>query len=310
LPPTSSGLFCNLIHSNKTAEFGGRITFLVKVVFSTFSWLAIGIGIIVLMKIMKNKAYGLGFFEVTFNFLRKELKVRYAESLLGPIWIVLYPMLLTITSTGVFAFVFQEKVGNNPYFLYTMIGFISWVFFSQTINQATRSLVWNRELVVNANFHKESIILSIAFSKLVDYLVNLLVFLFIYSLMIRWISCWKVLLILPILVVQLFFQIGLSLVFSALNVYYRDIQNIVGVFLQLLFYVSPIVYPLDIVPQRFRVFINYNPFAQIVVAYRGVIFEGKIEPKRMFFILLTALAMFILGITVFKKLESKFADLI
>lgn len=248
--------------------------------------------------------------DTTRNFLKKDLKVRYAESILGPLWIILYPLALTLISTGVFAFVFQRRIGDTPYFLYVMIGFIPWIFFSQTVSHSTRSLIWNRELITNAKFHKESIVLSIIASKLVDYLINLLIFFFLFFLIGKTITAFQILMMFFILALQITFQIGLGLIFSALNVLYRDIQNIMDIVLQLVFYATPIVYPLEIIPERFKIFFNLNPLLHIVLLYREILLENKLNSLRLVGTLGFVVAVFFLGIIIFKKLEKRFAELI
>ncbi len=248
--------------------------------------------------------------DTTRNFFKRDIKIKYAGSILGPIWIVIHPLVLTLVTTLVFSLILRDRVRGIPYVLFVMIGFISWGFFSQSVSQSTGSLVRNQALVVNAKFSKMAIVISILASKLVDYLVNLVVFLSLFLLLNQQFRIKDWLLVLLIVLIQLIFQLGLSLVLAAFNVFYRDVQNLVDIGLQILFYATPIVYPLSILPEKAIRWFKFNPLSQIIELYRQVLFEQQVALVSLGKMLIISFLMLGIGIGVFKKLENKFADVI
>lgn len=263
-----------------------------------------------LLRLRKTSEEQRQLIETTVSFIRRDLKVRYAGSVLGPLWIILYPLALTLISTLIFSFVFRGEVGNTPYFLFVMLGFISWIYFSRTISHSTSSLVYNRALIVNAKFPKESIIISTAISKLIDYSLGFIIFFILFSFMQQEIKMVSLLFLPLIILLQTLFQLGISFITSALNVYFRDVQNIVDIVLQIAFYGTPILYPLSILPPHIQAIIRLNPLTQIIMLYREILFEHRVNISRFSTTFLVAVAVFIAGIIVFKRLEGKFAELI
>ncbi len=246
----------------------------------------------------------------TINFTKREIKNRYAGALFGSIWIVAYPLAFALISALVFSLVFQESVGNIPYFIFVLIGFNSWLWFSQTVIYSTRSLIQNRDLISNNKFPTESIIFSIASARTIDYMVNMIM---IYVLMTHFnqhIHLYGFMLMIFISTIQLIFQAGVSLLFSAINVYFRDWQNIVDIVLQLIFYSTPIVYSIAIVPMEFRNIILFNPMTQFVLAYRDALFSNHASSVVLIMLFVISIITFIFGYYMYKKTERTFAEII
>lgn len=248
--------------------------------------------------------------ETTASFIRRDLKVRYAGSVLGPLWIILYPLALTLISTLIFSFVFRGEVGDTPYFLFVMLGFVSWIYFSRTISHSTPSLVYNRALIVNTKFPKESIIISTTISKLIDYLLGFIIFFILFGFMQQEVKIISLLFLPLVILLQTLFQLGISFITAALNVYFRDVQNIVDIVLQIAFYGTPILYPLNILPSHIQTIIRLNPLTQIIMLYREIFFEHRINTTRLTITFFVSVIVFFTGIIVFKRLEGKFAELI
>lgn len=250
------------------------------------------------------------FIEVTVNLVKRDIKTKYSSSILGPLWVVLFPITLTFVSTIIFSLIIQGDVGNVPYFLFAMIGFVNWLYFMQSMTIATRSLVSNRVLVCNANLPKQSIVLSVILSRALDYLVGLLVFVLIYFWTQKVFLITELLLLLGISFFQIVLQTGLCLITASLNVYYRDVQNIVDIFLKILFYLTPVMYPVSIVPEMYKGLVNFNPLSMIISLSRAVIFKQGVDMISLFAVIFISISFLVLGIFIFAKLEDKFAELI
>lgn len=250
------------------------------------------------------------FWNITINFLKRDIKARYTESLLGWVWVIVYPLIMTLISTLVFALVFSRKVGEVPYFLFSMIGFIIWRFFYQSLSIVTRSLISNRGLVINMAFNRETIIVSSVLSRLVDFLVNLVVFGIILIICGYKIGASELFLILVLVLGQFLFVLGLGFFTSAINVYIRDVENLVDILNQILFYATPIIYPLSIVPILMQKWIWLNPVAGLIILFRRIVFESQLPWEITGCFLGLGVFVLVLGWLVFKKLERRFAELV
>jgi lipopolysaccharide transport system permease protein len=249
------------------------------------------------------------FVSTTRNFVKRDLKVRYSQSILGPIWVVLHPLLLSIVTAIIFSLAFKTKVSDVPYYIFVLIGYLNWGFFNQSVRESTGVLIANRNLVVNANFPLESLVVSKQLSRLVDWFMGL-------GIVILWLSLsgfklhWFLFAYLFVVFFQLLFQLGLSLVSAALNVYYRDTFYAIEVALNLWFYLTPIIYPLTIVPEKFRWLIALNPIARVIILSRQIILEKYIDVGSLVNLTITAMICLLIGIFTFRKLKLKFADVI
>lgn len=243
-------------------------------------------------------------------FLRRDLKTRYADSLLGSIWMLIYPLAFTGITVSIFTFAFPGEIAGVPYFLYVFLGFTSWLWFSQTIIYSCRSLVSNRELIINNQFPIESIVYSTVLAKSIDYSITLIVFFICFLFMGYTISLPMLVLFFFVTTAQLIFQIGISLIVSTANVYYRDVQHILDISQQLLFYATPIIYPIELVPNGIQKLLSYNPMTHYVSAYRQIIFSQKFTIEPMMIIAAFSALIFFLGYIFFIRIKGKLAEII
>ncbi|OGV92685.1 hypothetical protein A3B57_01280 [Microgenomates group bacterium RIFCSPLOWO2_01_FULL_47_10] len=245
--------------------------------------------------------------EVTLQLAKRDIKTRYAGSFLGPIWIIFYPLALTLSSTLIFSFFFKNSIQSIPYILYALSGFISWTYFSRCVAIATRSLVSNGEIIKNTAIPNEAIIYSTVISQSLDFAVNLGVF-FTLSLYLHQSFSLNILLLPFIFLVQTCFQTGLILASSSINIIFRDIQNLVDLVLQLLFYVTPVIYPLSAIPGFAQSIILMNPLTHFLFLYRSAFFHTPINPTSIIIASFTTIISLILGHFTFQKLKPKFSE--
>lgn len=243
------------------------------------------------------------------SFAIRDLKTRYAESLIGSLWIIIYPLTFSLITAGIFSIVFKGLVGKVPYILFILIGFNSWFWFSQTVVKSTKSLVYNRLIIINNKFPTESIIFSIVLTSSIDFIVNLIVTLIFFGLFHLAVSLQSVFYLIFIALLQLVFQTGISLALSAINVYFRDTQNIIDIVLQLLFYLTPVIYSTEMIPGQFTQFIKFNPLTLMIDSYRDVLLNARISPEAFIFALISIIVFFS-GYLIYKRLEKKFTELL
>lgn len=255
------------------------------------------------MKIYKSLSY-FWFGARTFAF--RDIKTRYAGSILGVIWILLYPLSMAAITSIVFALAFQKTIENVPFFLYTLAGFSIWVFFVQTISSSARSLVQNRDIIVNNNIPTELILGGVVLSRCIDLCITT-VFLIIVS------QIFGVLIFSPRLFIEsvlalLLITSIISMIVAAGNVYFRDVQALVDIFLNILFYATPIIYPLSAVPKRYLWIFNLNPLTSIFSGFRKSIIPVAFDNSELILILIVSAILILIVFTVYKHLEKKFAQ--
>jgi len=255
------------------------------------------------MKIYKTLVY-FWFGAQTFAF--RDLKTRYAGSLLGVIWIILYPLSMATITSVVFALAFQKTVENVPFFLYTLAGFSAWIFFVQTITSSARSLVQNRDIIINNNMSTELILGGVVLSRCVDLTITTF-FLIVVSRIVGTFS-FNPLLFAESVLALLFVTCIISMIVSAGNVYFRDVQALIDIFLNILFYATPIIYPLSAVPGRYLWIFNLNPLTPIFSGFRASILPVSFDFLSLNWILITSFILMIIFFAVYKYLEKKFAE--
>ncbi|NIV33741.1 MAG: ABC transporter permease [Anaerolineae bacterium] len=240
----------------------------------------------------------------------RELQVRYKQSLLGIAWAVLQPLALTIIFTIVFSQLVRVDTGDIPYPVFSYTALVPWTFFATSLSFGISSLVNNMNLVTKIYFPREILPLASVGAAFADFLVSaviLVALMLVYGLVPGWISLWMA----PLLALQVALTIAIVLLGSAVLVFFRDVRFVVPLLIQVWFYATPIIYPVTLVPEKFRALYFLNPMASIIDGYRRVLLTG--EAPRLEALALGAavtLALLAIGCTVFKRAEPVFADLI
>ena len=202
----------------------------------------------------------------------KQLKARYAGSILG-IWLaIVNPLLIMLAITFVFTIVFKIEIKN--FSLFALSGIFPWLFFSSALFEATSSILNQQSILRQFNLPREIIPLSSVLSSFLNFLIG---WCFIYPLFLFFNLkiIWLFPLLILILLFNLLFVCGLSLTMSVLNVLFRDINELLGILLMFWFWITPIFYSMDMVPPRFRWLCNFNPMTPFIVSCRDVIFRGN-----------------------------------
>lgn len=246
----------------------------------------------------------------------KEIKTRYRFSLLGFFWIILKPLVQMMVMGMVFQFFIPVKVNN--YFLFLFVGLLPWEFFSTTVSKNTPIIVQERMLIEKANFPREVIVLSTVLSNFFHFLVAFSLLLLAltadkimegYTLVNIIIYLARMLFSLPLCVWLAFITSGFSLLFSALNVRYRDVNFIIQVIMPLWFYCTPIVYTLDLLPSYFRQFFFLNPVTGIIQLFQSILLNQPIMPfQYILFNFVTGIAICFFGWKLFQKESPFFSD--
>lgn len=247
----------------------------------------------------------------------KEIKARYKHAVLGFLWVILNPILQMAVIGFVFQFFVPVNVDN--YFLFLFAGLLPWNFFSFSVTKTTPSIVYERSLIQKAKFPRESIILSIVLSNLFHFAISLglLILLLVfdkvlfesYSFLQLITYILRLSLVFPLMMVVLLLTSGVSLLTSALNVKYRDVFFIVQAIMPLWFYATPIIYGLNLLPERLRLFFYLNPMTGVIESFQCVLLNQHFGvPGGWLISLLVGVSISILGIWVFRRESPLFDD--
>lgn len=209
----------------------------------------------------------------------RDLKVRYRRSAIGFLWTMLQPLLMMLVLRTVFSTLFQAKSAEVPqnYEIYALAGILFWNFFSQSIVASMNSLRGNAQLLQKLPVPKVVFPLATVLSGLVNLLFALLPLLAL--LVVSGHPIRPALLFLPVaILLAALFTLGAGLLLSPLAVFFSDVVELIGVLLTLMFYLTPVFYPKDIVPESLRWVVRFNPIRSILEVFRDPIYQGEIPP--------------------------------
>jgi lipopolysaccharide transport system permease protein len=240
----------------------------------------------------------------------RDVKVRYKQAFLGMAWVVVQPVLMTVIFTvflGVLARVPSER--RVPYPLFAYVGLLPWTFFSSAIQSSATSVVNNTHLITKVYFPRLIVPAAAVAARLVDFGVGFVVLIglmILYGVTPTWHAAALPLLIL--LTVLLALGVGLSI--SALNVKYRDVGIIVPVAVQLWMFVSPVLYPTSLVPERWHSLYALNPLVGIIDGFRAAIFGRPFDWCALLSSTVITALVVVQGLYLFRRTEMSFADAI
>jgi ABC-type polysaccharide/polyol phosphate export permease len=246
--------------------------------------------------------------ELLWHMTVRHLKGQYKQSILGYAWAFVNPLSQMLILSFVFSVILRVPSQGVPFPLFLFVGLVPWMFFASAVSSATDSVTGASSLVTKVYFPREILPIAAVLTKVVDLAFGLLIlagmlvyFGHIPSSTVIWVPL--------IFMIHLLFTLGLSLPLAALNLFFHDVRFLVGVALMLWFYLTPILYPVDIVPERYHLLFDLNPNAVFVNAYRRVVLMD-ISPgaDRLLLGAAVALLTFIIGYYLFKKMEPDFAD--
>ena len=247
--------------------------------------------------------------ELLFFLTWRDVRVRYKQAVLGMGWVVLQPLLMTLVFTVFLGVIVRVPSDNVPYPIFAYSGLLLWTFFSGAISGSGNSLVGNAHLITKVYFPRLLVPLASILARIVDLLVALVM---LIGLMIYFrVGISTGLLMAPLMIVLLaLLALGLGMWTSALNVKYRDVGLALPVFIQLWMFVSPVVYPLTLVPERWRFVYSLNPLVGIIEGFRAALFGKSFNWQALGISAIVTVALLVYAGYVFKRREKTFADII
>lgn len=248
--------------------------------------------------------------EILFELVKREIKSRYKQSVFGYAWVLLVPLINLIVMSIVFSFFIRVPTGGIPYAIYLFAGLVPWLFTANAVISATGSAVQNNSLITKVALPRHIFPLASVLSKTIDFFLNFVIMIILMILLGIHFN-WVVLFLPLIFITQFILILGVGFVLSSINVYFRDVENIIGVFLTMWMYLTPVLYPPEIVPQNVKYIFNLNPMTPIINSYRNLLLHGVLPPWQSFaYSLIISILLFFVGWHIFKKLSRNFADVI
>ncbi len=234
----------------------------------------------------------------------KELKIRYKRSVLGFLWALLNPLLLMVVLSVVFSTIMVNSLPHYAVFLISVL--LPWTFFSQSLSYAAESIVGNGDLIKKVQVAKLVFPVSAVVSNMINFLLSLIPLILIVSVL-RHPFYWTWLYLPVPLLALTIFTLGATFFFAAANVYYRDVAHILQVLLNVLFYVTPIIYSIDFIPARHRWLLKLNPLQYMLNGFRLSIYYGLLPAAASILAcFVCAFASLAIGYWIFQKHQDEF----
>lgn len=236
--------------------------------------------------------------------VRRDLTIRYKRSVFGVLWTMLHPLLLMLIFHVVFSGLFQRDLPR--YETYFLPAYIAWMFFSQTVTTGMASVAWNGPLMKRMRVPRSIFTLSTVISGVVNLVLALLI---LFALMFAVGAPFRPsLAVLPLsLLILALFTFGVSLALMSISVFFADVREMVQAGLPALLYLTPVIYPLSIVPERFRWIVAANPLTLFVDLVRAPIYHGRLPaPEELATALVYTFAALATGWLVFRRLAPRF----
>jgi lipopolysaccharide transport system permease protein len=240
----------------------------------------------------------------------RDLKVRYKQTLLGIVWVILQPFLIMVVFSAVFGFLARMPSEGIPYPLFSFCALVPWQLVSNAFGDASNSLVVNQNLIRKVYFPRLIIPLAAVLARLIDFLFALLVLiamLFYYGIAIN-ASIYA----LPLFVLlAIATGLGVGLWLAALNVKYRDVRQMTPFFTQFWFFLSPIAYSASLIPENWRVIYNINPMVGVIEGFRWALLGTGGDLGRTFWLSVPMVVLVVVtGLYYFRRIERTVADVV
>ena len=245
--------------------------------------------------------------ELLRNLVARDLQLKYRGSLLGLCWSLMNPIVLVGAST--FAFKHILRVGPERYPFFVLIGVLAWSFFTNSANMSTRSMMDGAGLIKSVRFPRVILPIATVLFNLAQYLLAMAVYLPVMLVIYGAPQVLPFVAFPAVLLLQVLFTAGLAMLLSVATVYFRDIRHLVEVALSVLFWTTPVLYPLEQAGESLRGWILLSPLSPFIVSYHRIFFEGA-WPEPLLWLLMSVYAALSLAIgsTVFLALEDRLGE--
>ena len=244
--------------------------------------------------------------------VKREFQAKYRNSLLGVAWMVINPLAMIVVYTVIFSQVMKARLAGVDstfaYSIYLCAGTLTWGFFADIVGRAQNVFLGHANLLKKLSFPRLCLPVIVVANAGLNFAIIFGLF-SIFLLISGNFPGWAYLALIPLLVIQVAFAIGLGITLGVLNVFFRDVGQLFGVVLQFWFWLTPIIYPVTILPESVRSLMAFNPMANLVTAYQAILVKGQWpEWQSLWLVTLLAALLCGLGIRLFRKHVGEMVD--
>lgn len=253
--------------------------------------------------------YKLGYlFDLAIVITEKELKVRYKSSFFGYLWSIANPLLFAMIYFFIFKLIMRVQIPNYTVFIIT--GLFPWQWFASSTSNSLFSFLANAQIIKKTVFPRSVIPMSNVLMECLHFLCTIpviIVFLYIYDMSPSWDWIWGI----PLIgFAQILLMLGIALMLSTLNLFFRDLERFITLGIMLLFYCTPILYSGDMIPTEYRFLIDYNPFANMILSWRELFMTNTINYEKITELYGYGIISMLIGSAIFNKLKHRFAEIL
>jgi lipopolysaccharide transport system permease protein len=247
--------------------------------------------------------------DLFFFLVWRDIKVLYAQTILGFSWAILQPIVQIVIFTIVFGKVAKISTDGIPYVLFSTVAIIPWTYMSQSLTQSSQSLISGQNMLGKVYFPRLIFPLAPIFARLVDFSISLLV-VFSVLLYYRIVPTWNLLLFPFFLILMMSIPAGIGMWLSALAIRFRDVRHAMPFVTRMLIYTAPIVYSASAIPETYRILYSFNPIVGVVEGFRACLLGTPIPWTFIWPGIITGLILIVSGALYFRRMERVFVDVI
>jgi lipopolysaccharide transport system permease protein len=244
--------------------------------------------------------------------VKREFQSKYMNSMLGVAWTVIQPLTMIIVYTVIFSQVMRSRLPGVDsafgYSIYLCAGIITWGLFSEIVGRAQNIFIDNANLLKKLSFPRLCLPVTLVLTCALNFLIMFVIFM-VFMIIIGQFPGWALLAMVPVLIVQMLFAIGLGVTLGVLNVFFRDVGQLFGVLIQFWFWLTPIVYPANILPQGVQEWMKFNPMLAIIQSYQTILVHAQMPDwKALIPVTLLSVVLCLWGLNLFKKHSGELVD--
>lgn len=246
--------------------------------------------------------------ELFYNFILRDIRVRYKQTLIGFLWVLLQPLCMMILFTVLFGGFAKIQTGGIPYPIFCLSALLPWILFSEGLSRSVTGMISNAGIITKVYFPRVILPMSSVISPVVDFCIALilLILLMVYY---GYIPTIMILLLPIFILLTILTSFAMGLIMSAINVKYRDVQYTLPFLIQMGLYMSPIVYPISMIPEQYQSIYMLNPMVGVIEGFRWILLGTPFSTTT--WISIWFLIIFIpLGLIYFKDMENYYADVV
>jgi lipopolysaccharide transport system permease protein len=246
-------------------------------------------------------------------FVKRDFVAKYKQTILGPLWFIIQPLLTTLMFTVVFGNIAGIPTDGIPKMLFYLTGIVGWTYFSTCLNDTSQTFIKNASIFGKVYFPRLALPISIVISNLVSFFIQ---FLFLLGFLIYFMAIGSNIapninvLLIPVLIILIAgLGLGFGIIISSLTTKYRDLTNLVAFGVTLWMYATPIIYPMSGIPEKYRFFVLANPMTPIVETFKTALLGvGEINYMYLLYSFGFTVAVLVAGVIIFNKVEKTFMD--